>query len=263
MIHRTIAGSVLLAVGVFCPFSILGEAHTLPAPDALAARCAEGDFAACNDLGVVYLTGQGAAKDIIKAGALFRQACDGKLAEGCFNLGVLYENGTGVMADASRAAELYEKACQAGHAAGCIGLGLLRQSGRGVPQDAAKAADLFAKVCDRGSADGCANLGANLIMQAKAARGDEAARLFAQAREKCLAANKLRAGAGAYNLACIAALEGKADECRGWLEDAQKNGALLSADEMAKDSDLQSVRDKEWFKAFVAAVRMRAGPPHR
>lgn len=70
------------------------------------------------------------------------------------------------------------------------------------------------------------------------------------AEEKCLKAEVLKKGEGAYNLACVYALRKDKDNCRKWLNVGHENGTLPTREHAVKDSDLDSVRDEEWFKAI-------------
>ena len=93
--------------------------------------------------------------------------------------------------------------------------------------------------------------GAVLLERAKARpAADERDRLFDRAKEKCSAANALRRGRGAYNLACIAALRGRSGEARDWLEVGAESGGLPERRHLAVDTDLDAVRGEPWF-AFV------------
>ncbi len=95
------------------------------------------------------------------------------------------------------------------------------------------------------------NWGYTLVEQAKTKTGEEADNLFALAEEKLYDAEKIQPGAGSYNLACICALQNKEDECRKWLETSQQFGKLPSREHLLKDTDLESVRECEWFKALL------------
>ncbi|MEW5945460.1 MAG: hypothetical protein AB1742_04600 [bacterium] len=72
-----------------------------------------------------------------------------------------------------------------------------------------------------------------------------------KAEEKCLEAEKIVRGFGAYNLACINALRGCDEECRKWLEISNEKGFLPGKDHIEKDTDLNSMKDKAWFKEFM------------
>jgi len=102
------------------------------------------------------------------------------------------------------------------------------------------------------------NWGTALLAQAKTKTGAEADGLFAQAEEKLLAAEQLRAGAGAYNLACVAALRGDHEKCREWLERALAAGTLPSREHLMTDTDLKSVRNDAWFAELLASAQAGA-----
>uniref|UniRef100_UPI0026F2B4C3 tetratricopeptide repeat protein n=1 Tax=Campylobacter showae TaxID=204 RepID=UPI0026F2B4C3 len=56
--------------------------------------------------------------DYQKAAQLYQKACDGGELRGCNNLGTLYVKGQGVNQDYQKAAQLYQKACDGGDAKG-------------------------------------------------------------------------------------------------------------------------------------------------
>jgi Tfp pilus assembly protein PilF len=95
------------------------------------------------------------------------------------------------------------------------------------------------------------NWGSALVKQAKTKTGKEAERLLAQAAEKLLAAEQLSEGSAAYILARLAALQGEREQCRHWLEKSQAAGTLPSRSQLEEDSDLESVREEEWFQRLV------------
>jgi len=82
----------------------------------------------------------------------------------------------------------------------------------------------------------------------RAAGQEDAQQLFADAKEKCLAAEKVKPGDGAYNLACIAALQSDEQGCREWLEKSKQFGTLPNRSHMVNDPDLEAYREREWFK---------------
>ena len=49
--------------------------------------------------------------DLVRAGALWRKACDGNHAYACAMLGNAYASGEGVPRDAAKATKLWKKAC--------------------------------------------------------------------------------------------------------------------------------------------------------
>ena len=46
--------------------------------ESLRVDCDEGDAIACNDLGVMYQSGEGAPQHVARALSLYQQACDGE-----------------------------------------------------------------------------------------------------------------------------------------------------------------------------------------
>ena len=98
------------------------------------------------------------------------------------------------------------------------------------------------------------NWGAALLAHAKQKTGEEADRLFAQAREKLLNTESLIPGKGAYNLACLSALQGHIDECKKWLLRSLEFGSLPSKQHLLEDLDLESVLDLDWFQELLAKL---------
>ncbi len=98
------------------------------------------------------------------------------------------------------------------------------------------------------------NWGAASMDHAKQKTGEEADRLFAQAREKLLNTESLIPGKGAYNLACLRALQGHTDECKKWLLRSLEFGSLPSKQHLLEDSDLESVFDLDWFQELLAKL---------
>ncbi len=98
------------------------------------------------------------------------------------------------------------------------------------------------------------NWGNALLYQARLKEGEEAEAYFAQAREKLELAEAQSPGSGAYNLACVSALQGREEECRRWLEKSHESGRLPGCEHLRGDSDLDRVRDRDWFKNFISEV---------
>jgi hypothetical protein len=98
-------------------------------------------------------------KQYSEAKRLAEQACDGGSEDSCINLGWLYDTGHGVARDYSRAASFYQRACDGGSPEGCFDLGADYDAGKGVARDYAQGASLLQKACDGGSAEGCGGLG--------------------------------------------------------------------------------------------------------
>ncbi len=125
-----------------------------------AEQACDGESAdSCVNLGWLYDTGHGVARDESRAASFYQRACDGGSAEGCFNLGADYDTGKGVAHDYAEAASFFQRACDGGSAEGCGDLGELHAKGLGVAQNYPQAASLFQKAFDGGSAGRCGSLG--------------------------------------------------------------------------------------------------------
>jgi tetratricopeptide (TPR) repeat protein len=72
--------------------------------------------------------------------------------------------------------------------------------------------------------------------------------LLDQAKRKALKAEAIKTGSAAYNLACIAALQGDESQCRKWLETAEAAGTIQTLHHAMTDPDLENIRNKDWFK---------------
>jgi len=98
------------------------------------------------------------------------------------------------------------------------------------------------------------NWGHTLLNQAKTKSGDEADCLFELAFAKCSMAEYFFPGVSSYNLACICALTGKLDASRLWLIDSKEKGRLPSGKHIKEDSDLNPIKDLQWFKTLISEV---------
>ena len=115
-------------------------------------KCVNGDAASCSKLGWIYIWGQDAAKDKVKAMSLFSLACDRDFVDGCIYLGRMYVGGgfeggfgdlQGIPKNTEKALSLFSQECDVGHAAACVELGYMYDMGNGVIEDKAKAVSLF------------------------------------------------------------------------------------------------------------------------
>jgi serine/threonine protein kinase len=120
--------------------------------------CSAGSREACANLGVMYASGKGVAKDDARAAALYATACNAGDATGCNNLGNIYALGRGVSKDFAEAASLYARACAAGNAVSCSNLGNYYYHGIGVVMDSGKARQFLTKGCGMGNQWGCDRL---------------------------------------------------------------------------------------------------------
>jgi len=76
--------------------------------------------------------------------------------------------------------------------------------------------------------------------------------LLNQSEGKLLKAESLKSGCVAYRLACIYALKNDKENCKKWLLIGQEARARtwVTMEHAMKDSDLDSVRNEQWFKAI-------------
>lgn len=102
------------------------------------------------------------------------------------------------------------------------------------------------------------NLSVALINLATMAREDghedDFNSLIKEAHDYLTKAENITPGNGAYNLACIAALTDKKEECLTWLEKAYTLKKLPSCEEIQNENDFISLHDSEEFKKFLAKV---------
>jgi TPR repeat protein len=68
-----------------------------------------------NNLGLLYLSGNGVKRDYAEAQRLFEQAAALGLAEAMNNLGIVYKDGDGVPRSIATARQWYEKAAALGN----------------------------------------------------------------------------------------------------------------------------------------------------
>lgn len=102
----------------------------------------------------------------------------------------------------------------------------------------------------RSNANHLNNAGSSLLAIAQFKKDPERELLLKKAKEMLLDAEKLEQGAAAYNLACIHAVQGDEENCKQWLLFAATKGKLHERNYALADRDLESVRDKDWFKAI-------------
>lgn len=145
------------------------------------------------------------------------------------------------------ATALYPKDCDT-----LIALALLKDDTFGLVEEAEK---LYRTclVLVPNHPDACQNLGALLINRAKVIceSATEKLKTLEEASEILRAAQTSSPGYTSYNLACVASILGKTDECKRWLDDANANNTLPPADAVLEDSDLENVCSLPWFQSFL------------
>jgi hypothetical protein len=72
--------------------------------------------------------------------------------------------------------------------------------------------------------------------------------LLTEAKDKCLEAESIKTGSAAYNLACVYSLLGDKAQCQKWLKVGEKAETLPTRNHAMSDTDLETVRNEEWFK---------------
>jgi TPR repeat protein len=129
-------------------------------PEAIGAwrkAADKGSTSAMVELGVLYGTGTGVARDDAQARKLFERAADAGNPRGISNLAAL--GGGGASADPARARELLAKAAET-NAEAQYQLGLMLADGSGGPKDDAGARALFEKAAAQNHAGALERMGA-------------------------------------------------------------------------------------------------------
>ena len=125
-----------------------------PAPvvnfDLTRTRAEQGDAAAQNLLGELYLNGRGIRPDSKIAAKWFTRSAELGYAPAQLNLGMLFEAGQGVPVDYARAVEWYRKAAAQGNPAAQYSLGVMYVYGRGLQRDDRESVKWFAQAAEQG-----------------------------------------------------------------------------------------------------------------
>lgn len=95
------------------------------------------------------------------------------------------------------------------------------------------------------------NLGGLFLDQARTKTSEESKHFYILAREKLLKAVELNPEIGGYNLACLFSVQGDEAGCKQWLEKCLAFGTLPSREHILNDSDLENMRNLEWFKELL------------
>ena len=100
-------------------------------------------------LAEMYFKGRGVPADNEQAAKWLRQAAEQGDAQSQYNLGVLYTQGLGVPRNLKDSANWMRKAAEQSLAAGQMGLGAAYENGDGVPPDPVEAAKWYQKAVDQ------------------------------------------------------------------------------------------------------------------
>jgi TPR repeat protein len=131
-------------------------------PDAVSAyrkAADKGSTSAMVELGVMFGTGEGIAKDEAQARKLFERAAEAGNPRGVANLAAI-SNGGGTPLDPVKARELLAKAAEANSAEAQFQLGMMYADGTGGPRDDAAARALFEKAATQGHIEAMVRMGA-------------------------------------------------------------------------------------------------------
>jgi TPR repeat protein len=120
---------------------------------------AAGEAGSMNNLGILFLNGQGVPKDFVEAREWYEKAAAAGAAVGLANLGSLYAQGNGVPKNYAEALKWFQKAVAAGDPTGMNGLGYLYANGTGVPEDLTEARKWYEKAAAGGEPKAMTNLG--------------------------------------------------------------------------------------------------------
>lgn len=142
------------ASAVAACFAKRDDAACARAVPALESACGEKQATSCVSLGSLYDGGFGVQRDVRKAAASYKTACDLGDKPGCARFSVLEAQGLGAPRNSVRARKTLESLCAERLPEACVGLGLLlRQTG--IATDRARAQGLLKAACADGSTEAC------------------------------------------------------------------------------------------------------------
>jgi hypothetical protein len=119
-----------------------------------------GEPRAMFELGKIYRSGEGVAKDVTQSVNWFEKAANAGNASAMDYMGAMYRMGEGVPKDDRQAFSWYSKAAAAGNTVGMDALGQMYRNGLGVPQSYTEAMRWFGQAAAGGNAAGMFHLGA-------------------------------------------------------------------------------------------------------
>lgn len=118
-----------------------------------------GNREAQNNLALMYLVGQGVARDPRQAAEWYRKSALQGYSHAQNSFANMYDEGVGVKQDSRQAAYWYRKAAQQGHASAQNNLGVMYTTGQGVPKNYREATNWLRKSARQGYAEAQYNLG--------------------------------------------------------------------------------------------------------
>lgn len=142
--------TILMKMAMQYRYGIMRKADPSKAANIYTCLSKIGNTEAMNELGKMYLNGDGIDKNPNRAMTLFsKSALKGNVRAMC-NLALMYQKGIGVNTDFRKAYLLYKAASEKGSATGDYGVGYFLYKGMGVRQDYKEAL----KYLERGSSKG-------------------------------------------------------------------------------------------------------------
>jgi TPR repeat protein len=105
------------------------------------------------NLGLMYQSGRGVARNEATAVTWYQRAADQGYADAQFYLGVAYWNGRGVAQNKATAVTWYQRAADQGRASAQFYLGVMYANGQGVAKDESLACEGYYKAAEQGDAD--------------------------------------------------------------------------------------------------------------
>jgi hypothetical protein len=93
-----------------------------------------------------------------------------------------------------------------------------------------------------------------LIGRAKSSSADDRAKLLQEADQQARSGEEVRPGVGAPDLARIAALSGREEDCRNWLAVAKEHNRLPGKTRLETEEDFGPVRDATWFRELLESL---------
>jgi TPR repeat protein len=127
-------GALLLLAGPTLSFA-QGNATESQDIRELRAKAESGDAEARYNLGAMYYSGEGVAKNDAEAVKWFRKAADQGDAGAQTSLALMYDNGEGVPKNDAVAVKWYRRAADQGDAGAQLNLGVMYYKGEGVPKN--------------------------------------------------------------------------------------------------------------------------------
>ncbi|MFO0606405.1 MAG: SEL1-like repeat protein [Polyangiales bacterium] len=133
-----------------------GEAGSFTLTSRVERDCVQGDATACDNMGYIFLRGEGTRVDCQAAVSAFTLSCDGGNPRACNRLGLMYEQGTCLPVSGERARIFYTRGCDGGFNIACSNNGRLHEDGRGgVEANVAAARGWYARGCQGDDFSAC------------------------------------------------------------------------------------------------------------